>query len=204
MNNRALVSCKINFYLSRSLVCVCVGGGGGGVCSLANYNVVISSRKHAYIILTPPKLHFYTVNGVYRGIHFFFILLKTHRLWVLVRTAVLRSTHDLCFEQINDKYQNFLSENFPILVVRFSMYLNRRLYVMEEFQGISLLFFFFLLFCFLLFFFFFFVFFLFFLFFFLFVCFFVSKPILIVIFFFLFGFYFIYLFIFFFFFFFFF
>ena len=36
------------------------------------------------------------------------------------------------------KYQNFLSENFPSLVVKFSIYLNRRVFVM----------FFFYLFCF--------------------------------------------------------
>ena len=30
------------------------------------------------------------------------------------------------------KYQNFLSENFPFLVVNFSVYLNRRVFVMIE------------------------------------------------------------------------
>ena len=28
------------------------------------------------------------------------------------------------------KYQNFLSEKFPLLVVKFSIYLNRRVFVM--------------------------------------------------------------------------
>ena len=41
-------------------------------------------------------------------------------------------THNLCFEQKYEKYQNFfLSENF--LVVKFSMYLNRRVFVMYPF-----------------------------------------------------------------------
>ena len=44
--------------------------------------------------------------------------------------AVLTSTHNLCFEQKLEKYQNFLSENFSILVVNFSIYLNRRVFVM--------------------------------------------------------------------------
>ena len=35
---------------------------------------------------------------------------------------VLTSTHYICFEQ---KYQNFLFENFHLLVVKFSVYLNR-------------------------------------------------------------------------------
>ena len=40
------------------------------------------------------------------------------------------STHNLCFEQKCKKYQNFLSENFHFLVVKFSIYLNRRVIVM--------------------------------------------------------------------------
>ena len=39
-------------------------------------------------------------------------------------------THNLCFEQKYEKYQNFLSENFPSLVVKFSIYLNRHVFVM--------------------------------------------------------------------------
>ena len=44
--------------------------------------------------------------------------------------AVLTSTHSLCFEQECEKYQNFLTEIFPFLVVNFSVYLNRRVFVM--------------------------------------------------------------------------
>ena len=40
------------------------------------------------------------------------------------------STHNLCFEQKYEKYQNFLSEKLPFLVVKFSVYLNRRVFVM--------------------------------------------------------------------------
>ena len=36
------------------------------------------------------------------------------------------STHNLCFEQKYEEYENFLSENFHFLVVKFSVYLNRR------------------------------------------------------------------------------
>ena len=42
------------------------------------------------------------------------------------------STHILCFEQIYEKYHNFLSENFPFLVVKFSMYLTRSVFVMNK------------------------------------------------------------------------
>ena len=41
------------------------------------------------------------------------------------------STHNLCFQQKYEKHQNFSSENFPFLVVKFSIYLNRRVFVMD-------------------------------------------------------------------------
>ena len=44
--------------------------------------------------------------------------------------AVLTSTHNLCFDQKYVKYRNFLSENFHFLVVKFSVYLNRHVFVM--------------------------------------------------------------------------
>ena len=40
------------------------------------------------------------------------------------------STHILCFEQKYEKYLIFLPENFYFLMVRFSVYLNRRVFVM--------------------------------------------------------------------------
>ena len=43
--------------------------------------------------------------------------------------AVLTSTHNLCFEQKYEKCQNFLSEKFSFLVVKFSVYLNRHVFV---------------------------------------------------------------------------
>ena len=44
---------------------------------------------------------------------------------------VLTSTHDLCFEQKYEKYQNFLSKKIPFfLVVQFSIYLNWHVFVM--------------------------------------------------------------------------
>ena len=47
------------------------------------------------------------------------------------------STHNLCFEQKYEKYRNFLSENFYFLVVKCSVYLYRRVFVMTYlFAGI--------------------------------------------------------------------
>ena len=45
--------------------------------------------------------------------------------------AVLTSTHNLCFEQKYEKHQNFLSENFHILLVKIAVYLNRLVFVMR-------------------------------------------------------------------------
>ena len=41
-------------------------------------------------------------------------------------------THNLCFEQKFEKHQIFLSENFQFLVVKFSIYLNRCVFVMQK------------------------------------------------------------------------
>ena len=43
------------------------------------------------------------------------------------------SIHNLCFEQKYKKKKiEFLSENFQFLVVKFSVYLNRRVFVMSD------------------------------------------------------------------------
>ena len=39
--------------------------------------------------------------------------------------------HNLCFEQKYEKYHRFLSENFKFLEEKFSIYLNRRVFVMR-------------------------------------------------------------------------
>ena len=44
--------------------------------------------------------------------------------------AVLTSTHNLCFEQKYENISEFLSENFQFLEVKFSIYLNRRVFVL--------------------------------------------------------------------------
>ena len=47
--------------------------------------------------------------------------------------AALTSTHNLCFELIYEKKKSeFLSENFPVLVVKFSIHLNRHVFVMYK------------------------------------------------------------------------
>ena len=45
---------------------------------------------------------------------------------------VLTSTYNLCVERKYEKDQSFLSENFQFLEVKFSIYLNRRVFVMSS------------------------------------------------------------------------
>ena len=97
------------------------------------------SRKHVYIILIPLKPHFYIVKLGFTEVYIIFLIsAQKHKLWVLVRTAeaVLTSTHNLCFEQKYEEYQNFLSENFHFLEVRFSVYLNRHVFVMPYYHSL--------------------------------------------------------------------
>ena len=55
----------------------------------------------------PLKPHFYVVKLGLTGVCIIFLIsAQKHRLWV-----VLTSTHNLCFEQKYEKYQNFLSED---------------------------------------------------------------------------------------------
>ena len=64
----------------------------------------MTSRKHTYIIYAV-KLGFTGVNII------FLISAQKHRLWVLAE-AVLTSTHNSCFEQKYEKYQNVYLKTF--------------------------------------------------------------------------------------------
>ena len=41
------------------------------------------------------------------------------------------SAHNLCFEQKYEKYPNIYLKSFSFLVVKFSVYLNRHVFVMK-------------------------------------------------------------------------
>ena len=84
----------------------------------------------------PLKHHFYIVKLVFTGVCIIFLIsAQKHRLWVLVLT----STHNLCFEQKCENYQNFLSENFRFCVIKFSVCLNRLVFVMVRFLTLPLI-----------------------------------------------------------------
>ena len=79
------------------------------------------------------KPHFYIVKlGFYRVYIIFLISAQNHRLWVLVRTASPRR-----FERVPTIYIlsrnmknkiSFLPKKFRVLEVKFSIYLNRRVF----------------------------------------------------------------------------
>ena len=79
----------------------------------------------------PLKSLLYSKTGVNWGIHYFLISAQKHRLWVLVRTASMYIciTPQYMFWAEIWKISVFLSENFHFLVVKFSVYLNRLVFV---------------------------------------------------------------------------
>ena len=58
-------------------------------------------------------------------------------VYIIFLISVLTSTHNLCFVQKYEKYQNFLSENFHFLMVKFSVYLNRHVFVMDTLSHVE-------------------------------------------------------------------
>ena len=63
--------------------------------------------------------------------YLFLFLLKNIDCGYSLEPPHLTSTHNLCVEQNYEKYQNFLSEKISFsLVVKFSIYLNRCVFVM--------------------------------------------------------------------------
>ena len=49
-----------------------------------------TSRKQVCVTNTPYTPLLYSKSGVYRGIHIFLIFALKHKLWVIVKTALLR------------------------------------------------------------------------------------------------------------------
>ena len=83
----------------------------------------------------PLKPHFYIVELEFTGVYIIFLIsAQKHRLWVLGRTASARRFYQvptICVLSSNMKnIRIFLSENFHFMVVKVSIYLNKRVFVM--------------------------------------------------------------------------
>ena len=76
----------------------------------------------------------FSKTGVYRGIHYFFLfLLKNIDCWYSLEPPLWGGSNEYpqsMFWAEIWKISEFLSENFQFLVVKFSIYLNRRVFVM--------------------------------------------------------------------------
>ena len=90
------------------------------------------------------KLHFYLVRVGFTGVYIIFLIsAQKHRLWVLVRNALSRRFYQVPSINVlgrNMKISDFLSEHYQFLVVKFSIYLNRHVFVMavsHEIKGIT-------------------------------------------------------------------
>ena len=102
----------------------------GSHCSHTDSNIT----KTFLYSFDPLEPHFYKVKLRFSGVYInFLISAQTYRLWVLVTNkyfllkhidcgySLLTSTHNICFKQKYENYQNFSSENFHFLVVKFSI-----------------------------------------------------------------------------------
>ena len=84
----------------------------------------------------PLKHHFYTGKLGFTGVNIIFLIFaRKHRLWVLVRTASARRFERVPTIYVLSRYMKniriFYLKIFLFLVVKFSIYLNKRVFVMD-------------------------------------------------------------------------
>ena len=84
----------------------------------------------------PFKPHFYIVKLGFTGVYIIFLISAQnidcgYSLEPPHRSGSNDYPQSICFQQKYEKYRNFLSENFHFLVVKFSVYLNRHVFVMS-------------------------------------------------------------------------
>ena len=92
--------------------------------------------KTCLFIFYPLKPHFYIVKLKFTGVLIIFLIsaqnIDCRYLLEPPRRGGSNEYSQSMFEQNPEKYQNFLSENFHFLVVKFSVYLNRHVFVMQS------------------------------------------------------------------------
>ena len=84
----------------------------------------------------PLQPHFYTVKLGFTGVYIIFLIsAQNHRLWYSLEPPRRGGSNEypqsMFLSRNKKKYQSFLSEKFQFLEVKFSMYLNRRVFVMS-------------------------------------------------------------------------
>ena len=97
--------------------------------------IILFHQENTPIYFDPFKPHIYIVKLGFTEVYIIFLIsARIHRLWCSLEPPHRGGSneyHNLCFEQKYEKYQSFSSENFPFLEVKFSIYLNRRVFVMS-------------------------------------------------------------------------
>ena len=77
----------------------------------------------------------YAATGDQTHLHdrptFYHVTLKSGLYCKAVQVCYKPTPGDICFEHKYENYQNFSSESFYFLVVKFSIYLNRCVFVMS-------------------------------------------------------------------------
>ena len=111
--------------------CPCIPGASKGNAFLMRN----SFTKTCPYNINPLKPYFlYSKSGVYMGIHYFSYFCSKHRLWYSLEPPRRGGSNEypqsMFWAEIR-KISAFLSENFQFLEVKFSIYLNRRVYVMS-------------------------------------------------------------------------
>ena len=112
------------------------------------YSVSVCPRYHRSHTITktylynfdPLKPHFYIVKLGFTGVYIIFLIsAQKHRLWYSLEPPRRGGSNEYpqsMFWAEMWKISELLFENFQFLVVNFSIYLNRRVFVMRQFSGI--------------------------------------------------------------------
>ena len=115
MSTDALLTDKSFSYLSRRTVS----------------SLITKTRLYNF---DPLKPHFYIVKLGFTGLYIIFLISAQNIDCEYSLEPPSRGGsneyHNLCFVQKYEKYPSFLSENFQFLEMKFSVYLNRRFFVM--------------------------------------------------------------------------
>ena len=104
------------------------------ICFIMQIIFGITITKTYLYNFDPLKPHFYIVKLGFTGVYII-ILISAQNIdcgYSLEppRRGGSNEYHNLCFVQKYEKYLSFLSENFQFLEIKFSIHLNRRVFVM--------------------------------------------------------------------------
>ena len=95
-----------------------------------------NAQNHGLYSFDPRKSLFYTVKLGFTGYKLILLfLLKNIECWYPLEPPCrggYNKYHNLCFEHKYENYQNFSFESFHILVVKCSIYLNRRVMLLQN------------------------------------------------------------------------